>query len=66
MQTRITIALIVIPSLVLAGMSTVQAAHAWNLLVGVRGAQSGHDNNIVVSLNGQNGYRDSTSIPIFF
>jgi hypothetical protein len=68
MQTRITTALIVIPLLtsVLAGLSTFQPAHAWNLLVGVRGAQSGHDNNIVVTLNGQNGYKDSTSVPIIF
>jgi hypothetical protein len=66
MQSRIIIGLIVSPALLFVVMSTIQAAHAWNLLVGVRGAQPGHDNNIVVSLNGQNGYKDSTSVPIIF
>jgi hypothetical protein len=66
MQSRIAIGLIVSPALLFVVMSTIQAAHAWNLLVGIRGAQPGHDNNIVVSLNGQNGYKDSTSVPIIF
>jgi hypothetical protein len=56
--------LLLIPA-ILVSASIVQGAHAWNLIVGIRGAQVGHG-NISVNLKGQNGYTDSKNVPALY